>query len=184
MTVLALLEYCVEDWHRDPVSDRWRIGLRYAAVTLTAATVFVSSYTDYLLTNRAYLRTNFATERVQQYFNRVIAMVERTEGYENGDSIEILGEFYYRDNPSTVEVDILDSESLRELDGVALENGLITTSVRDNFIKMFVGYDMADLRFEDKEAIMETEEYKNMAVYPKEGCVQKIHDIWVVKMCE
>ncbi len=111
-------------------------------------------------------------------------MVERTEGYENGDSIEILGEFYYRDNPSTVEVDILDSESLRELDGVALENGLITTSVRDNFIKMFVGYDMADLRFEDKEAIMETEEYKNMAVYPKEGCVQKIHDIWVVKMCE
>ena len=43
---------------------------------------------------------------------------------------------------------------------------------------------MADLRFEDKEAIMETEEYKNMAVYPKEGCVQKIHDIWVVKMCE
>ena len=184
VTVLALLEYCVEDWHRDPVSDRWRIGLRYAAVTLTAATGFVSSYTDYLLTNRAYLRTNFATERVQQYFNRVIAMVERTEGYENGDSIEILGEFYYRDNPSTVEVDILDSESLRELDGVALENGLITTSVRDNFIKMFVGYDMADLRFEDKEAIMETEEYKNMAVYPKEGCVQKIHDIWVVKMCE
>ena len=180
----ALLEYCVEDWHRDPVSGRWRNGLRYAAVTLTAATVFVSSYTDYLLTNRAYLRTNFATERVQQYFNRVIAMVERTEGYENGDSIEILGEFYYRDNPSTVEVDILDSESLRELDGVALENGLITTSVRDNFIKMFVGYDMADLRFEDKEAIMETEEYKNMAVYPKEGCVQKIHDIWVVKMCE
>ena len=149
-----------------------------------AAIVFVSSYTDYLLTNRASLRTNFATERVQQYFNRVIAMVERTEGYENGDSIEILGEFYYRDNPSTVEVDILDSESLRELDGVALENGLITTSVRDNFIKMFVGYDMADLRFEDKEAIMETEEYKNMAVYPKEGCVQKIHDIWVVKMCE
>ncbi len=184
VTVLALLEYCMEDWHQKPVSLWWRNALRYAAVIVTMATVFVSSYTDYLLTNRAYLRTNFATERVQQYFNRVIAMVERTEGYENGDSIEILGEFYYKDNPSTVEVEILDSESLRELDGVALENGLITTSVRDNFIRMFVGYDMADLPFEDKEAIMETEEYRNMAVYPKEGCVQKIHDIWVVKMCE
>ncbi len=43
---------------------------------------------------------------------------------------------------------------------------------------------MADLRFADKEAIMETEEYQSMAVYPHEGCVRKIGDIWVVKMCE
>ncbi len=184
VTVLALLEYCMEDWHIKPVSVRWRNGLRYVAVLVTVCTIFVSSYTDYLLANRAYLRTHFATERVQQYFNRVIAMVECTQGYENGDRIEILGEFYYRDNPSTVEVDILDAEDLRDLDGVALENGLLTTSVRDNFIKMFVGYDMADLRFADKEAIMETEEYQSMAVYPHEGCVRKIGDIWVVKMCE
>ena len=54
---------------------------------VTVATMFVSSYTDYLLTNRAYLRTNFATERVQQYFNRVLVMVENTEGFEEGDSM-------------------------------------------------------------------------------------------------
>ena len=184
VTVLGLLEYCMEDWQDKPVSVGWRNGLRYAVVIVTVCTIFVSSYTDYLLTNRAYLRTNLAAERVQQYFNRVIARVENTEGYESGDRIEILGEFHYRDNPSTVEVDILNSEDLRELDGVALENGLITTGVRDNFIKMFVGYDMADLNFSEKEYIMETEEYRKMAVYPKEGCVQKINDIWVVKMCE
>jgi len=184
VTVLALLEYCMEDWHRKPVSVKWRNMGRYAVVCVTIFTIFVSSYTDYLLANRAYLRTNFAVERVQQYFNRVIAVVENTEGYKSGDNIAILGEFYYKDNPSTVEVDILDSEDLRELDGVALENGLLTTGVRDNFIKMFVGYDMADLRFSDKEALMETEEYKNMAVYPQEGCVRKMKDIWVVKMCE
>lgn len=158
--------------------------LRYGAVVVTVVTIFVSAYTDYLLTNRAYLRTHFATERVQQYFNRVIAMVETTPGFAEGDSIEILGEFYYRDNPSSVEVDVLDAEDLRELDGVALENGLITMSVRDNFIKMFIGYDMADLRFEKKEELMQTDIYKKMPVYPEEGCVQKINEIWVVKMCE
>ena len=147
-------------------------------------TIFVSSYTDYLLANRAYLRTHFATERVQQYFNRVLAMVESTPGFQEGDSVEILGEFYYKDNPSSVEVDVLDAEDLRELDGVALENGLITMSVRDNFIKMFIGYDMADLRFDKKEEIMRTDIYQNMPVYPEEGCVQKINEIWVVKMCE
>lgn len=111
-------------------------------------------------------------------------MVERTEGYENGDRVKILGEFYYKDNPSSVEIDVLDSEDLRQLDGVALENGLITTGVRDNFIRMFVGFDLADISSSEKEAIMETAEYKNMPLYPQEGCVQKIHDIWVVKMCE
>lgn len=184
VTVLALAEYCMEDWHTKPVSVRWRNGMRYAVVTAVVLTVSVSSYTDYLLTNRAYLRTNFATERVQQYFNRVIAMVERTEGYENGDRVKILGEFYYKDNPSTAEIDVLDAEDLRQLDGVALENGLITTGVRDNFIRMFVGFDLADISSSDKEAIMETTEYKNMPVYPREGCVRKICDIWVVKMCE
>ena len=83
-----------------------------------------------------------------------------------------------------MEVDVLDAEDLRELDGVALENGLITMSVRDNFIKMFIGYDMADLRFDKKEEIMQTETYQNMPAYPHNGCVQKINDIWVVKMCE
>lgn len=184
VAVLALLEYCTEDWHAKPVSARWRNGMRYAAVVVTVFTIFVSSYTDYLLTNRAYLRTNFATERVQQYFNRVIAMVESTKGYENGDRVKILGEFYYKDNPSSVELDILDSEDLRQLDGIALENGLITTGVRDNFIRMFVGFDLADMSSSEQSALMETEEYKNMPVYPKEGCVQKIQDIWVVKMCE
>lgn len=182
--VLALLEYCMEDWHGKPVSIMWKNALRYGIVVVTVATVALSSYTDYLLANRAYLRTHFATERVQQYFNRVIAMVEATPGFVEGDSIEILGEFYYRDNPSSVEVDVLDAEDLRELDGVALENGLITMSVRDNFIKMFVGYDMADLRFEKKEEIMQTDTYRDMPVYPDKGCVQKINGIWVVKMCE
>lgn len=182
--VLALLEYCMEDWHDRPVSVRWRNGLRYAAVLTAVCTVSVSCYTDYLLTNRAYLRMHFATERVQQYFNRVLAMVENTPGYENGDGITILGEFYYKDNPSSVELDILDAEDLRELDGVALENGLITTGVRDNFIRMFVGHDMAELEYSEKAAIMESAEYQDMPVYPQEGCVQQIGDIWVVKMCE
>lgn len=184
VAVLALLEYCMEDWYGKPVSVRWRKGLRQGIVLVTVSTIFVSSYTDYLLTNRAYLRTNIATERVQQYFNRVIALVETMPGFKNGDDIAILGEFYYRDNPSSVEIDILDSEDLRELDGVALENGLITTGVRDNFIKMFVGYEMADLSYKEKEELINTDEYKNMSVYPEEGCVQQIKGIWIVKMCE
>lgn len=95
-----------------------------------------------------------------------------------------MGEFYYKNNPSSVEIDILESEDLRELSGIALENGLITSSVRENFIKTFLGYELAKLDWAEKEALMETEQYKRMPLYPENGCVQKINDIWVVKMCE
>lgn len=143
-----------------------------------------SCYTNYLLSNRAYLRMSISYERVTSYFNRIIASVEAIEGYRNGEPVTILGEFYYKDNPSPVELDVLDSESLREMSGVALENGLITSGVRDDFIETFIGFNMADIDWRQKEAVMESEEYKKMPVYPANGSVQKINDIWVVKLCE
>lgn len=182
--VLALLDYCMQDWEKlDMVKKQQRI-LAKIIVGVTVLTISISCYSDYLLTNRAYLRTHLATERVQSYFNRIIAMAESSEGFQSDDQITILGEFYYKDNPSSVEIDVLDSEDLRELSGVALENGLITSGVRDNFIKTFIGYEMADLKWEDKQALMSTAEYSKMPAYPSDGCVQKIGDVWVVKMCE
>jgi hypothetical protein len=182
--VVALLEYCVQDWEQAADLSLLRRVAAQAVAVITAATIFFSSYSDYLLTNRAYLRTDIATERVKAYFNRVLCMAESTEGFQQNDKVAILGEFYYKNNPSSVEIDILESEDLRELSGIALENGLITSSVRENFIKTFLGYELAKLDWAEKEALMETEQYKRMPLYPENGCVQKINDIWVVKMCE
>jgi hypothetical protein len=174
--VLELFERCMVDWTS---IEYWKIAIS----VVTVVTLFVSCYTDYLLTNRAYLRTDIATERVKAYFNRVISMAENMEGFKQDDGIVILGEFYYVDNPSSVEIDIFDSEDLRELSGVALENGIITSGVRDNFIETFLGYKTADISWNEKYEIMDTDEYKSMPVYPENGCVQKINDVWVVKMC-
>ena len=182
--VLALLENCVKEWGKLKNFKKWQQNTAWILIITTVFTIGVSCYSDYLLTNKAYLRTDIATERVKAYFNRVLMLAETTEGFDEGDKLVILGEFYYKDNPSSVEINIFDSESLRELSGVALENGLITSGVRDNFIRTFLGYDLPLISWSDKEAIMETEAYKNMEVYPQTGCVQKINDIWVVKMCD
>ena len=76
------------------------------------------------------------------------------------------------------------TENLREMSGVALENGLITSGVRDNFIKTYVGFDVGETTFEEKKAIMLTSEFADMPVYPTEGCIKKIDGIWVVKLCD
>lgn len=181
---LALLEYCLREWGSALSMDVVKKYACYIIAIVTIAAVSLSCYTDYLLTNKAYLRTDLATQRVSSYFNRVIAYAESTEGFAAGDEITILGEFYYKDNPSSVEIDVIDAEDLRTLDGVALENGLITSGVRDNFIKLFVGYQTARLSDEEKKEIMETDAYKAMPVYPSQGSVEKINGVWVVKMCE
>lgn len=56
--------------------------------------------------------------------------------------------------------------------------------MRDNFIKIFVGYETALLSDGEKKAIMETQDYQEMSVYPSEGSVKKIDGVWVVKLCE
>lgn len=182
--VLALLEYCLKEWGSALLMDKAKKGACYVLAALTIGMVLLSCYTDFLLTNKAYLRTDLASQRVASYFNRVIGFAEATPGFEAGDELTILGDFYYKDNPSSVEIDVLDSEDLRTLDGVALENGLITSGVRDNFIKIFVGYETAGLSDGEKKALMETDAYRKMNVYPSQGSVQKINGVWVVKMCD
>lgn len=175
--VLALLEYCMEDWGRDSKKYSGLLAL------VVVVTVSLNCYTDYLLANKAYLRTDIATERVKSYYNRIISLAQNQSGYCAGDQIAILGEFYYKDNPSSVEIDLFDTEELRSLSGLALENGLITTGVRYRFVRTFLGEELANLSEEERWNIMETSEYKEMPVYPQNGCVQRINGLWVVKMC-
>ncbi len=154
--------------------------------TLVVVVVMVvSCYSNYLISNVAYFRMDLSKQRVASYFNRILANVENQQGYVAGDAVTILGEFNYRDNPSAVvETNFVDTEILREMSGVALENGLLTAGVRDDFIETYVGFKMADIRWSEKEDIMNSDTYKNMSLYPAEGSIQKIDDIWVVKLCE
>ncbi|MGL5260363.1 MAG: glucosyltransferase domain-containing protein [Lachnospiraceae bacterium] len=151
---------------------------------ITVIVTMLSAHGNYILANRAYLRMQISYERVTSYFNRIITRVEGMEGYQYGENVAILGEFYYVNNPSPVEIPILNSEDLRELSGVALENGLITSGVRDNFIRTYIGFEMGNVTSEAKDEIINTKEFQNMAVFPAEGSIQKVNGIWVVKLCE
>ena len=184
--VLAMVDICMAEWEQNSGIGlkKWTEYSRYGLIIVTAVVVFISCYTDYLVTNKAYLRMDIAVSRVNNYFNRIIASVEAQDDYQNGDDVTFVGNFYYKENPSVVEFDVMDSESLRELSGVALENGLMTSGARDNFIRHYVGFNMADLSEGDKEKIAKTTEFKEMPDYPAQGSIQKLNGIWVVKLCD
>ncbi len=152
---------------------------------ITAVVMILIVYGNYLLDSQAYFRSSIAVERITNYYNRIISKVEDMDEYEVGERVAILGEFYYKTNPAPVEIRLFDDdESYRELDGVVLENGLITSGVRNNFIRTYLGFNPGRVSDDERKAIIEAEEYKEMPTYPKEGSIQKIGDIWVVKLCE
>lgn len=151
----------------------------------TAVIMLIVVYSGYLVDSQAYFRTDIAMNRATNYFNRIISAVENTEGYSVGDRVAILGDFYYKTNPSPIEIGLFkEDESLRELDGVALENGLVTSGARNDFIRTYIGFNPGRVTADEREKLLNSKEYKSMPTYPADGSIAQIDDVWVVKLCE
>ncbi len=158
--------------------------MRIEAIT-TVALLLLCAYSGYLVDSQAYFRTDIAMQRVTNYYNRIISRVESMEGYQTGDRVAVLGNFYYKTNPSPMEIDIFRNDDIiRELDGVALENGLITMGVRSMFISTYMGFNPERVPLDELVMLEGTDEYKSMPVYPQDGSIARIEDVWVVKLCD
>ena len=185
--LVALVEVCMEYWNGQRILKKVYEYARYLVVFGVAMVLFVSCYTDYLITNQAYMRMEITKDRVVSYYNRIITSVEAMDGFQNDDPVAFLGEFYYVDNPSPLETQTIDAfgtDIFRTMSGVALENGLLTSGVRNSVIETYLGFEMADLSESKKDEIMSSEQYRSMPLYPTEGSIQQIDGIWIVKLCE
>lgn len=145
--------------------------------------LFLVGYDNYVLTNNAYFRMDIAYRRIHSFYERLYIRVAEQEGYQYGDQIAILGDWWPERN-------ILSSygigiERYDEMEGIAMENGLFTTGVRNNFLKIYLGIQFDEaLSVERMMELMKTEEFLNMPDYPAEGCVQKIEGVWVIRVAD
>ena len=187
--VLLLLELLLrqDNEMHDLSEERTKLKI-VTASALTCVITFVlliGVYQNYLLDSQAYFRSSIAFERATAFYNRIVSFVESQEGYKSGDRVIILGEFYYKDNPAPIEIPVFyDDEEFRDLSGVALENGLITSGVRSNFIRTYIGFECGYISGDERDEILNSKEYLEMSIYPNKEAIKKINDVWVVKLCE
>lgn len=174
--LLALWEQAMPLWKNKLMQN--------IAAWLIMISLFLVAYQNYLVTNEAYFRMDIAFQRTVAYYERLIARLEQTEGYQYGEPVFIAGDFYYVDNPSPIEEVSMNDEKYREFSGIALENGMITAGVRNHFVETYLGIRMPEVPQSQKEQIQNSTEYQNMSVYPSEGCVRKIQDVWVIRLDE
>ena len=151
---------------------------------VVAAVLLLVGYQNFVVTNQAYFRMGIAYERSYAYYNRIMERIEATAGYQPGDPFALIGEYGLSETPDLLGSYSMDGDRFTDLSGVAKETGLLTSGVRYNFMKTYIGVEMPEVSEEAVEAIKETKEYQEMPAYPADGCVKQIEGVWVVKTCE
>ena len=160
-----------------------RIRIKQLAGTLVLVVLFLVGYDNYVLTNNAYFRMDIAFTRIHSFYERLYIRVTEEEGYQYGDQVAILGDWWPERNIlSSYGIDIARYD---EMEGIAMENGLFTTGVRNDFLKIYLGIKFEQpLSVERMLDLMKTEEFQDMPNYPAEGCVRKIDGTWVIRVAE
>ena len=151
---------------------------------VTVVLLLLTAGFHYTVTGEAYFRMDLSMTRVTEYYNRLLTRLE-LEGYESGEPFLIMGHSQAGDDKLLPpEHYSLEDEKFEDFSGISPEYGILSSVVRENFLRVYFGMDVPWLSDAEKEEILESEEFEQMSVYPKEGCVQKINDVWIIKISE
>ena len=150
-----------------------------AAAGVITVLLFLAAYGNYRLAGEAYFRASLSFGRIENYYNRIISRVEADSDYHYGDRLCIAGDPWPDPNP--LSAFNMKGDEFLDLEGIPLENGLFTSSTRGAFLHTYLGIVgvVGDGTYWE---IMETDEFKEMPIFPDEGCVRKIGDVYVIKV--
>lgn len=145
--------------------------------------LLMEAYACGRVVNNAYYRSYIAQRRTEQYYNRIMTKLEGAEGYKYGDPFVILGGFY--PNPIPIASHNMNGKQLSDFEGATYEELLFLPTERERFVQIWLGVETGTiLSTDEKNKLMNTDTFKNMPVFPADGCCEKINGIWVVKIEE
>ena len=142
-------------------------------------TVALTSYSYMITDNNAYLKVDLSMRQATLYSNRLLERVESCEGYEPGMNIVLVG--------SEVADETLyptPQFGAVRMTGVLDMAGYRTSYTYAYFLRNYVGFTGPVYLGESAQAknLAATEQVQNMPVYPREGSIQIIDGMVVVKL--
>lgn len=123
--------------------------------------------------NMCYLKLELQYENAHAFYTTLVSRVQNTPGFEEGSALAIVGR---QDN-------LL--HSFPELDTdlfMGVNRDLVNIYSRENFIRRYLGFDVAFADEAEAERLAEDPTVLEMAEYPYDGSVQKIGETIVVKL--
>lgn len=144
-----------------------------------AGTVVICAlaYYNILNSNIAYYNMNLSYQKSYAVAGNVLDRVEDMDGFGAGiNKVAIIGTY---ECPTENLISMVPY-----IMGVSDDSFLETPDHYKNFWSYCFGVQTELATYDEMYAIMETEEYKNMPIYPAKGSVQYVNDIIVVRLSE
>ena len=128
-----------------------------------------------LLANEAYLQLFLRYENAFTFYSNVLATAQQTPGFQEGCKVAIVGGWQapaYEDR----------FENLDQLTGV--KGFLITDYSAPQFLANYLGVSLPFAGEAQVEALRQTDQFRQMPIYPYHGSIQCIGDYLVIKLSE
>ncbi len=148
--------------------------LRRGALNLTALALSLVIVVNTYVANEVYLNMHLKQENTTAFFTTVLANARSTPGFTEGTKLALAGVYQVPDF-----YDYYFGYLLNELQGV---KGFMPTEYSNgSFLRFYLGVDIPMATPEEIAAVMQTQAYQNMDVYPYYGSIALIDDLLVVK---
>lgn len=163
-----------------------RTAVNSAAAVLAVILLISSAYSFYRIDNMAYYRTYIASERMKAFYNRIAARLEEQDGYDYGQKVMIVRSYW----PDKIPVQeqgsgAMDYQLYDDLEGLATEDKLFISNLRQCYMNLYLGVgDGAMVTQETMDKYLDDPRIAAMPSWPADGCIQKMDDIWFVKMTD
>lgn len=147
------------------------------AVGVIFATVMIFEFA--VVANIAAFNMNERYEKSYAICLRIADRLEQTEGYRTGMPVAILGGYPNETNYPKTDITKDDLSGYFGVDGDYCVNA---TGKYSEFMKHFMGITIVPATNEEEQAIVSSDEFKNMDNYPSKDSIKCINGVWVVRI--
>ncbi|MGN0978377.1 MAG: glucosyltransferase domain-containing protein [Faecousia sp.] len=146
---------------------------RIAANVITVCLAAVITANIYIA-NESYLNLYLRYENAYAFYTSLIADIKMTPGFDKNTKLAVIGTYQ---EPAFYLEKFYYTDELTGVDGFLPDN-----YSNERFLEYYLGFPIPFASDQEIQAIQETVEYQEMAVYPYYGSLKLIGDILVVKL--
>ena len=181
---LSLADMCFEkketpEEDAGTASGKRKPDLKKAAGITGILTAGILVFNFVISANVVYFNLNERYEKTYALCLRITDRLEQTEGYRTGDPVAILGGFPNQEIFPSTDITEKVTRGYHETGG---DYCIESTEKYAEFMKHYLNVTILPAEFETQLALADTEEFRNMDYFPKDGSIVKIRGVWVVKL--
>jgi len=158
-------------------NEKWQVVFQWCGVVSVVTAIATSA----IICNESYHRMEAATQTTASYLNRIAMRIEEMPQWQQGMPVYFANTKGFMSEVYDVEIPAY--EKMTNMPGTELSPHYNERGIAKYF-RTYLHFPIKDAGEERKEQIEQSAEFRNMPAYPKEGSIDVIQDVIVVKLCE